>query len=147
MGQPRELMDRATAAVISGDLEALRDIYAPDVVATTPDEGELHGIDRFLEWNRTFVAAFSDRHFVPLNALEAEECAIDQGEFVATHTEPLTLPDGETVPATGKQIRVRAADVATVRGGRIVRHDFYFDQLDMFVQLGLIEEPASETRR
>ncbi len=145
MGQPRELMDRATAAVLTGDLEALRDIYAPDVVATTPDEGELHGIDRFIEWNRTFVGSFTDRQFVPLNEHETEECAIDQGDFIATHTAPLTMPDGQTVPPTGKQIRLRSADVATVREGRIVRHDFYFDQLDMLAQLGLIEEPARET--
>jgi ketosteroid isomerase-like protein len=37
---------------------------------------------------------------------------------------------------------MRAADVAQVRDGRIVRHDFYFDQLDMLSQLGLLEEPA-----
>lgn len=145
MGLPRELMDRATAAVLAGDLEALRAIYAPDVVATTPDEGELHGIDRFIEWNRSFVASFTDRQYVPLNEHETADCAIDQGEFVGTHTEPLRLPDGQTVPPTGKQIRVRAADVATVREGRIVRHDFYFDQLDMLVQLGLMEAPASTT--
>jgi ketosteroid isomerase-like protein len=138
-------MDRATAAVLAGDLEALRAIYAPDVVATTPDEGELHGIDRFIEWNRTFVGSFTDRQFVSLNAHETADCAIDQGDFVGTHTEPLELPDGQTVPPTGKQIRVRAADVATVREGRIVRHDFYFDQLDMLVQLGLMEAPASTT--
>jgi ketosteroid isomerase-like protein len=138
-------MDRATAAVLAGDLEALRAIYAPDIVATTPDEGELHGIDRFLEWNRTFVGSFTDRKFVPLKGHETADCAIDQGEFVGTHTEPLTLPDGQTVPPTGKQVRVRAADVATVREGRIVRHDFYFDQLDMLVQLGLMEAPAGTT--
>ena len=55
------------------------------------------------------------------------------------------MPDGQTIPPTGKQIRMRAADVATVREGRIVRHDFYFDQLDMLVQLGLMEAPAVTT--
>ena len=145
MGQPRELMNRATAAVIAGDLEQLRAIYAPDVVATTPDDGELHGIDRFIEWNRSFVGSFTDRQYVPMNEHETAECAIDQGDFVGTHSEPLRLPDGQMVPPTGKQIRVRAADVATVREGRIVRHDFYFDQLDMLVQLGLMEAPAGTT--
>ena len=145
MGQPRDLMNRATAAVLAGDLEALRNIYAPDVVATTPDEGELHGIDRFIEWNQTFVGSFTDRQYIPLSEHETAECAIDQGDFVGTHTEPLGLPDGQTVPPTGKQIRMRAADVATVRDGRIVRHDFYFDQLDMLVQLGLMEAPAGTT--
>ena len=145
MGQPRELMNRATAAVLAGDLEALRAIYAPDMVATTPDEGELHGIDRFIEWNQGFVGSFTDRQYIPLSEHETAECAIDQGDFVGTHTEPLVMPDGQTVPPTGKQIRMRAADVATVREGRIVRHDFYFDQLDMLVQLGLMEAPAGTT--
>jgi ketosteroid isomerase-like protein len=145
MGQPRELMNRATAAVIAGDLEELRALYAPDVVATTPDDGELHGIDRFIEWNQSFVGSFTDRQYVPMNEHETAECAIDQGDFVGTHSEPLRLPDGQMVPPTGKQIRVRAADVATVREGRIVRHDFYFDQLDMLVQLGLMEAPAGTT--
>ena len=145
MGQPRDLMNQATAAVLAGDLEALRAIYAPDMVATTPDEGELHGIDRFIEWNQGFVGSFTDRQYVPLYEHETAECAIDQGDFIGTHTEPLGLPDGQTVPPTGKQIRMRAADVATVRDGRIVRHDFYFDQLDMLVQLGLMEAPAGTT--
>jgi ketosteroid isomerase-like protein len=145
MGQPRDLMNRATAAVLTGDLAALRDIYAPDVVATTPDEGELHGIDRFIEWNQSFVGSFTDREYVPLLEHETADCAIDQGDFVGTNTEPMRLPDGQTVPPTGKQVRVRAADVATVRDGRIVRHDFYFDQLDLLVQLGLMEAPAGTT--
>ncbi|RYU11994.1 ester cyclase [Nocardioides iriomotensis] len=145
MGQPRDLMNRATEAVLTGDLAALRDIYAPDVVATTPDEGELHGIDRFIEWNQSFVGSFTDREYVPLLEHETADCAIDQGDFVGTNTEPMTLPDGQTVPPTGKQVRVRAADVATVRDGRIVRHDFYFDQLDLLVQLGLMEAPAGTT--
>jgi ketosteroid isomerase-like protein len=142
MGLPRELMDRGTAAVLAGELEVLREIYSPDVVATTPDSGTLRGIDQVIEWNQSFVGAFSDRAYYPAHQLETTDCAIDQGDFVGTHTNPLQLPDGQSVPPTGKQIRMRAADVAQVRDGRIVRHDFYFDQLDMLSQLGLLEAPA-----
>ncbi len=137
MGQARELMDRATAAVLAGDVEALRDIYAEDVVATTPDEGTLNGIDAYLEWNRSFIASFSDRAYEPQREFETDDCAIDQGYFVARHTKDLELPDGQSLPASGKQIRVRAVDLATVRDGKIVQHDFYFDQLDMLMQLGM----------
>ena len=142
MGLPRELMDRATAAVLAGDLDALREIYASDVVATTPDEGELHGIDQFIKWNQAFVGSFSDRQYIAMKEHETADCAIDEGEFVGTHTQPLEMPDGQAIPPTGRQVRMRAADVATVREGRIVRHDFYFDQLDMLVQLGLLEVPT-----
>ena len=40
---------------------------------------------------------------------------------------------------------MRSADMATVRDGKIVSHDFYFDQLDMLTQLGLMEAPATTT--
>jgi ketosteroid isomerase-like protein len=40
---------------------------------------------------------------------------------------------------------VRSVDIATVADGKIVRHDFYFDQLDMLTQLGLMEAAASPT--
>lgn len=146
MGQARELMDRSTAAILSGELEALRDIYADDVVATTPDEGTLNGIDAYLEWNRSFIASFSDRSFESQRGFETEDCAIDQGYFVATHTEDLALPGGQSLPASGKQIRVRAVDLATVRDGKIVQHDFYFDQLDMLTQLGMTQAGLAESR-
>jgi ketosteroid isomerase-like protein len=145
MGLPRELMERGTAAVIGGDLEVLREIYSPDVVVTTPDAGTLRGIDKVIEWNQAFVGAFTDRSYLPVQQLETADCAIDQGDFLGTHTNPLQLPDGQSVPPTGKQIRMRAADVARVRDGRIVSHDFYFDQLDLMAQLGLLEEPARTT--
>jgi ketosteroid isomerase-like protein len=142
MGQARELMDRVTQAVLAGDLDTLREVYASDVVATTPDAGTLHGIDALIEWNRAFVDAFSDRDYHSERALETQECAIDQGEFIGTHTGPLQLPDGQSVPPTGKQARLRSVDIATVADGKIVRHDFYFDQLDMLTQLGLMEAVA-----
>jgi ketosteroid isomerase-like protein len=145
MGQARELMDRVTQAVLAGDLDTLRDIYSPDVVVTTPDAGTLHGVDAFIEWNRSFIDAFSERDYRSERALETDECAIDQGEFIGTHTQAMQLPDGQSVPPTGKQAAVRSVDIATVADGKIVRHDFYFDQLDMLTQLGLIEGAGPTT--
>ena len=145
MGQARELMDRVTQAVLDGDLDTLREIYAPDVVVSTPDAGILHGRDAFLEWNRAFIDAFSDRAYRSERALETQECAIDQGDFVGTHTRPMQLPDGQSLPPTGKQVTVRSMDIATVANGKIVRHDFYFDQLDMLTQLGLLEQETRAT--
>jgi ketosteroid isomerase-like protein len=143
MGLARELMDRGTNAIINGDLEALREIYSADVVATTPDAGTLHGIDEFIAWNKAFVDAFTERGYQPMKLQETDDCAIDQGDFIGTHTKPLQLPDGQSVPPTGRQIRMRSADLATVRDGRIVSHDFYFDQLDLLAQLGLMEAPVA----
>ncbi len=145
MGQARELMDRATEAYFSKDFETLRTLYAPDVVATTPDAGTLNGIDALLEWNNSLDAAFPDMRYELTAAHEAGDCAIDQGDVIGTHTGPLRLPDGGSIEPTGRQIRMRSADMATVRDGKIVRHDFYYDQLEMLTQLGLLEAPAKTT--
>lgn len=142
MGQARELMDRTTEALVGGDLDTFREIYDPNVVVTTPDAGELHGVEAFIDWNRAFVDAFSERSYNSERALEVDDAAIDQGEFVGTHTNTLELPDGQSIPPTGKQIRIRSIDIATVSDGKIVRHDIYFDQLDLLTQLGLTEGGA-----
>jgi ketosteroid isomerase-like protein len=143
MGQAREVIDRATEAMMNDDLEAFREVYADDVVVTTPDSGTLRGVDALYAWNHDFVKAFSDIHWDELAIHETADSVISQGEMVATHTGDFPVPGGQAVPATGKQMRVREADVAKVENGKIVRHDFYFDQLDMMVQLGLVEAPAA----
>jgi ketosteroid isomerase-like protein len=145
MGQARELMDRGTRAGISGDLDVLREIYDPNVEVSTPDSGTLRGVEAFIEWNRGFIDAFSDRDYRAERSLETEDCAIDQGEFIGTHTQPLALPDGTSVPPTGKQVRMRAVDIVTVSDGKIVKHDFYFDQLQLLDQLGLSQGGAPTT--
>ena len=145
MERARELMDRATQAVLAGELDVLREIYAPDVVVSTPDAGTLNGVDAFIEWNRAFVDAFSDVQYRAERRLETDECAIDQGDFVGTNTGPMELPDGRSAPPTGKQVTLRSVDIATVASGKIVRHDFYFDQLDLLTQLGLVETVTRST--
>jgi ketosteroid isomerase-like protein len=137
-------MDRANEAYFrTKDYDTLREVYAPDVVATTPDAGTLQGIDALIEWNRALDEAFPDMQYLLSAAHEAGECAIDQGDVVGTHTGTMRLPNGETVEPSGKEVRVRCVDIATVRDGKIVRHDFYFDQLELMAQLGLMEAPTT----
>jgi ketosteroid isomerase-like protein len=69
--------------------------------------------------------------------------AIDEGYVVGTNTAPLPMPSGESVSATGKQIRVRSCDVVTVEGGMVTSHRFYFDQMEFLSQLGLLPETPS----
>lgn len=137
MGQARELMDRVTAAMESHDVEAAKALYASDAVAETPDEGTLHGADAIAGWLIKFADAFPDAHFELTNGLEAGDTAVDEGYFSGTNTGPLPMPGGQSVPATGKTVRMRACDVATVTDGVITSHHFYFDQMELLDQLGL----------
>jgi ketosteroid isomerase-like protein len=140
MGEARDVMDRATELITSGNREELQNCYADDATAVTPDQGEIKGADAIMNWFHQFNEAIPDARWEPLYAHEVGDTAIDEGYFTGTNTGPLALPTGETIPATGKQVRVRGCDAATVRDGRITSHRFYFDQMEFLSQLGLAPE-------
>ena len=142
MGQAHELMYRMTNFMRKQDLEGLASIYASDAVITTPDEGEIKGRDGVLGYLRRFSVALPDFDWEQLASHEAGDTAVDEGWVVGTNTGPIETPT-ETVPATGRRVRVRGCDVATVRDGQIVRHNFYFDQLELFGQLGLLPNQSA----
>ncbi|MFI0270649.1 ester cyclase [Streptomyces luteogriseus] len=143
MGEAREVMDRLTDAVTAHpDLEAVGALYAEDAVAFTPDEGELRGRDSIVAYRRTMTEAVPGATFEVLHSYEAGDTAIDEGIYRGRNTGPLELPNGETLPPTQKEVRIRGVDIATVRDGRIVDYRLYFDEMDFLGQLGLLpDEP------
>jgi ketosteroid isomerase-like protein len=140
MGEAREVMDRVTESAFSGDIEVLRECYADDAIAVTPDAGELRGREEITNWLRQFTEAVPDARWESLHKHEAGNTAIDEGYVAGTNTGPLQMPTGETLPPTGKRVRVRGCDAATVEGGRITSHRFYYDQMEFLGQLGLASE-------
>lgn len=141
MGEAREVMDRLTdAATVSKDQQALRALYALDAVAETPDQGTISGRDGIVAWFGEFATAFPDMAWESLHKHEDGNTAIDEGYVTGTHTGPLAGPTGETIPGSGKRIRIRGCDIATVENGRVTNHRFYFDQMEFLGQLGLAPE-------
>jgi ketosteroid isomerase-like protein len=143
MGDAREVMDRLTAAVMGQDFEAAAACYAESAVVVTPDQGEIKGREAIIGYHKQLGEAFPDAAYESTQKHESGSVAIDEGYFTGIHTAPLSLPSGETVPPTGKEIRIRACDLATVKGGLITQHHFYFDQMEFLEQLGLLQEASS----
>jgi ketosteroid isomerase-like protein len=83
--------------------------------------------------------AFPIAAFEVLLQHETADTAIDEGYFTGMNGGPIETGEGQSIPATGRQIRVRECDVATVRDGVITNHRFYFDQMEFLSQLGLAE--------
>lgn len=143
MGQAREVVDRLFKAMDGKDKAALARCYAANAVAYTPDEGELTGRDAITFYLFRFWESMPDVRYEHGESHEAGNVTIDEGYVVGTNTGPLSLPSGETLPATGKQLRVRSCDVVRVEAGEITSHHFYFDQLEFLGQLGLMREMTS----
>jgi ketosteroid isomerase-like protein len=142
MGQARHVMDKVTEAAFGGDANRFGECYAEDAMAVTPDAGELRGRDEIVNWIQQFNDAMPDMRWEEIAKNEAGDTAIDEGYVVGTNIGPLPTPGGETLPATGKQVRVRSCDVAEVRDGLIVHHRFYYDQMEFLSQLGLAPDES-----
>lgn len=144
MGQARDAMDRLTTAMTSKDKGAQAACYAADAVAITPDQGEITGPEAISNYLSQFGESFPDVDYEYVEKYEAGNVAIDEGFVTGTNTGPLPMPSGESLPPTGKSIRVRSCDIAHVEGGLIVQHTFYFDQVAFLGQLGLLPESLSQ---
>ncbi|TAP42892.1 ester cyclase [Arthrobacter sp. S39] len=144
MGQAREVMDRLTTAMGEKDKDTLSGCYAADAVAFTPDQGEIRGRDAISNYLFEFWVALPDVRYDYTDRHESGDVAIDEGIIVGTHTGPLNLPTGESLPPSGREVRVRSCDVARVENGEIISHHFYFDQMEFLGQLGLLPESLSK---
>jgi predicted ester cyclase len=58
--------------------------------------------------------------------------------WTGTHAGPLTAPDGQTIPPTGRSVAMPACLVVRVADDRIVEQHHYFDMVTMLSQLGLM---------
>lgn len=143
MGQAREVMDRLNRAMESKDKETLSSSYAAEAVAYTPDQGEIRGRDAIISYLFDLWEAMPDVRYEQTGRHESGNVAIDEGIVTGTNTGPLRMPTGESLKATGKELRLHSCDVATVENGEITSHHFYFDQVEFLTQLGLMREPTS----
>jgi ketosteroid isomerase-like protein len=133
-------MDRLNDAMVGRDFDSVASCFAEDAVAETPDQGKIKGRNAIVEYFRLLSTVFPDNGYEYVQKHESGNVAIDEGYFTGTQSGPLPTPSGETVPPTGKQVRVRACDLATVEGGLITAHHLYFDQLELLGQLGLLPD-------
>jgi predicted ester cyclase len=136
MGEARQVMDALTDAIFGQDADAMLKLYHRDAVAVTPDHGELHGHTQIMGHMLQFMSAFPDAKYERRSAFESGNTAIDEGYLVGTHSGPLLMPHGQTLAPTGKSVRMRACDLATVENGVVTSHRLYFDQMDFLGQLG-----------
>ena len=123
-------------AISRGDVEGALSCFAPGAEFASP-LGPLpypEGVRAYLEG---FEASFPGARVEISNAVEAGEQVALEALWIGRHTGPLRLPDGQTIPATGREARAPFAGVFRVRDGQIVAHRAYWDLAGFMAQLGL----------
>jgi steroid delta-isomerase-like uncharacterized protein len=141
MGANIDLVDQTVAAFNSGDVDAFCAFYTDDATLVAPD-GTYSGREAITEMWTASRASFPDEKLTVSLTVEDGDKVVSEWTWTATNTGELTLPDGTTIPATGKSVSINGMDVVEIENGRVTSHRLYYDNMAAFAQLGLVEAPA-----
>jgi steroid delta-isomerase-like uncharacterized protein len=119
-------------AVNSGNLSALNDVFAPNVVDRDPASDQAPGPEGFIGFFTSFRAAFPDLK------IAVEQLVADEDNVAIAYTVTGTH-DGEFlgIPATGRPIKARGLQIARFENGKIVERWGSSDQLGILQQIGI----------
>lgn len=123
-----------------GDMSIIREVFAPDYVNYFPaGQGELHGIDEFVEALSSFIGAFTDLTFTVEDVLgEGDKVAL-RWSAVGVHTGDYAgIPPATIVPATGRTISMSATDIYQVANGQVITEWNSLDGFDVLRQMGAL---------
>jgi len=109
-----QLAERLFAAISAGNVEAVRDIYAPDAVIWHNHDGVEQSADDNLRVLRWVVTNVRDLRYENMRRQKTE------AGFLQQHVLRGTAPNG-------RELNIPACIICTVRNGRITRLEEYLD--------------------
>ncbi|WP_028800132.1 ester cyclase [Streptomyces sp. 142MFCol3.1] len=122
-------------AVITGDLDTLDSVVAPDSVDHDPAPGQVQGPDGYKAMFGELRTAFPDLHVEVEHLLATEDELAFAYTITGTHLGPL-----RGHPATGKEVSNRGMQISRFDcDGKLVERWGSSDELGMLRQLGLAE--------
>jgi ketosteroid isomerase-like protein len=139
----REIKDKLSDALNKHDINRVLECYSEDAVLVTP-AGIAEGHEQIFWYYQHFLAGFADMNITAWHKLVGSDLAVTEWTIIGTHTGPFLLPDGHVADGTGRKITIRGCGACTIENGKIITHRDYYDQLELYSQLGfcLAAEPA-----
>jgi steroid delta-isomerase-like uncharacterized protein len=137
MSRVRELLDESIMLYAKGDIEGVADLFAEDGVLTVAGI-RYEGKDQIRGYWQQLARAFPDGTSEIGRSTESGDMLFAEVTSRGTNTGELVLPDGTTIPATGKPSVVPGMLFAQVRDGKLVEESIYYDSLSVLSQLGLM---------
>ena len=126
------------------DREAWADLYTDDVVYEGPGGSRISGLADLKEkYFDALLRAAPDRSSRDVSLIAEGDTVVELARYTATHTGTWRNPDGAEVPATGKTLDFPFAGVFRVENSKIKAIRIYYDQIEVFTQLGLMPGPTS----
>ncbi len=136
-----ELALTVIEALNTRDLSWWSQNLADDYVAEYPGVPVLNKTQS-IGYNKRFVIAFPDTRFEVNSVVAQGDQVFTHWTVSGTHTERLATVTGSTIPPTRRRATVSGVLLTEVRDGEIVREGWYWDQLSLLDQLGIMEHPG-----
>ncbi len=132
-------MDAALVAFNAHDMDGfVQDMAGSVLDYTTGGQAPLIGPKAIHDDNEAFLTIFPDAQFQKLNAFGQGDWVCVQGMFEGTHLGPFPSSGGESIPATGKKVKVPQCMLIKVVQGQIAELHEYFDHVAFLNQLGVL---------
>jgi hypothetical protein len=121
------------------DMDLFKRLHCPDVKVVFPDGRITTGIDAHVnDINNILFNGTPDSRITshPISFGSGEWTAAT-GVIEATFSEPMKLPDGTSIPPTGKAVKMSMATIAKWTNGCIAEEHLFWDNAEYMKQLGL----------
>ena len=133
-----KVAEAMTKALNDRDLDRFESLHLNSVVQRDPQHPEgIKGVKAIRASLEPFLKAFPDIRLTAEQQFGAGDWITQLSHMRGTHTGPLEVPGGPTIPATNKSVRLQVAFVSRLEGGKFAEINVYFDQMSMMAQLGL----------
>ncbi|MFI7034147.1 nuclear transport factor 2 family protein [Microbispora rosea] len=136
-----DVVDRLITALNNHDVDAVMRCYRPDAVATWPDM-EAGNPQEIGSYCTQMWEAFPDLRFTRWEKTACEDAIATEMVACGAQTGPYLLIGGEVLEATGRSISARCSCFWNVVDDLIASQRFYYDQLQVYVQLGMCLPPV-----
>ena len=134
-----QISDKFLQGFNEGNWDVVRECLADEVhydekatgmKATTPEA--------WIESTKGWKNAFSNATGTILNRIELGDTLVEEIMWSGLHDGDMHTPDGQTIPATHKEMNNPAVMISKFKDGKIVETKHYFDMMTMLNQLGLM---------
>ncbi|GAB3141862.1 nuclear transport factor 2 family protein [Microbispora hainanensis] len=131
-----DVVDRYFSAYNAHDLDAVMGCFCLKPTAVGPG-GPVEGRSEVASYHTVIWSAFPDLHVTVLRKIVEGEVAAVTTVGTGRHTGPFPLTTSEMLHGSWRYVSVRCGWFFTVQDGLIVDQQIFFDQLELYLQLGL----------
>ena len=133
-----QLFKQYTQAMVDSDWNTIASMYSEDCVSVDPDGAVFEGREANLANDQKWASMMSDFKFNYANTVESGNVTVVEMEITGTMTGEMPMPDGTSIPPTGKTHTFKACMIMEWDQGQIKKQRIYADFVSFMAGFGIM---------